>query len=193
MISLLAKITGQISGTTATIQAVALPDGNDVEDTTIYVKYVDSNDDFEFDQFQDGESLTADVNVTYGNTTINAGTPFASLISLNATSIGSAASIGDGIYFIRGFFANVSKQTLILDHYTNSPSYRVGLSVQELLVNAKDDPSLYDNAKGFSNYAAPGADRLQINLTLTKKLITDTNDTDFIELLRLEDGKIKEN
>ena len=185
------KITGQISGTTATIQAVALPDGNDVEDTTIYVKYVDSNDDFEFDQFQDGESLTADVNVTYGNTTINAGTPFASLISLNATSIGSAASIGDGIYFIRGFFANVSKQTLILDHYTNSPSYRVGLSVQELLVNAKDDPSLYDNAKGFSNYAAPGADRLQINLTLTKKLITDTNDTDFIELLRLEDGKIK--
>ena len=113
------KITGQTSGSTATIQAVALPDGNNVEDTTIYVKYVDSNDDFEFDQFQDGESLIADVNVTYGNTTITAGTPFASLISLNATSIGSAASIGDGIYFIRGFFANVSKQTLILDHYTD--------------------------------------------------------------------------
>jgi len=185
------KITGQTSGTTATIQYVALPDGGDVEETTIYVKYVDSNDNYVFDQFEDGESLYANENVTYGNTTISAGTPFASLISLNATSIGSAASIGEGVYFIRGYFANVSKQTLVLDYYTNTPSYRVGLSIKELLVNAKDDSSLYDNAKGFTNYAAPGADRLQINLTLTKKLLTDTNDTDFVELLRVEDGKIK--
>ena len=184
-------ITGQTSGTTATIQYVALPDGGDVEETTIYVKYVDSNNNYIFDQFEDGESLYANENVTYGNTTISAGTPFASLISLNATSIGSAASIGEGVYFIRGYFANVSKQTLVLDYYTNTPSYRVGLTIKELLVNAKDDSSLYDNAKGFTNYAAPGADRLQINLTLTKKLLTDTNDTDFVELLRVEDGKIK--
>ncbi len=34
----------------------------------------------------------------------------------------------------------------------------------------KDDPDLYDNAKGFSNFAAPGADRLKIELVLTKKL-----------------------
>ena len=185
------KITGQISGTTATIQYVALPSSDNVDDVTIYVKYVDSNNNYVFDQFEDGESLYANENVTYGNTTISAGTPFASLISLNATSIGSAASIGEGVYFIRGYFANVSKQTLVLDYYTNTPSYRVGLSIKELLVNAKDDSSLYDNAKGFTNYAAPGADRLQINLTLTKKLLTDTNDTDFVELLRVEDGKIK--
>jgi hypothetical protein len=184
-------ITGQTSGTTATIQYVALPDGGDVEETTIYVKYVDSNNDYVFDQFEDGESLYANENVTYGNTTISAGTPFASLISLNATSIGSAASIGEGVYFIRGYFANVSKQTLVLDYYTNTPSYRVGLTIKELLVNSKDDSSLYDNAKGFTNYAAPGADRLQINLTLSKKLLTDTNDTDFVELLRVEDGNIK--
>jgi hypothetical protein len=50
---------------------------------------------------------------------------------------------------------------------------------------------LYDNAKGFTNYAAPGADRFKINLTLTKKLLSDTNDTDFVELLRVQDGKIK--
>ena len=185
------KITGQTSGTTATIQYVALPPSDNVDDITIYVKYVDSNNNYVFDQFEDGEFLYASENVTYGNTTISAGTPFASLISLNATSIGSAASIGEGVYFIRGYFANVSKQTLVLDYYTNTPSYRVGLSIKELLVNAKDDSSLYDNAKGFTNYAAPGADRLQINLTLTKKLLTDTNDTDFVELLRVEDGKIK--
>jgi len=185
------KIIGQSSGSTATVQFVSLPDGGQVEDLTIYVKYVDSNNNFVFEQFEDGESLFASENVTYGNTVINSGTPFASLIDLNATSIGSAASIGEGTYFIRGFFANVSKQTIILDNYTNTPSYRVGLKIQELTVNAKDDNSLYDNAKGFSNFSAPGADRLQINLTLTKKLLTDTNDTDFVELFRVSDGKIK--
>jgi hypothetical protein len=141
------KVTGQTSGTTATIQKVAFVDGANVQDLTIYVKYVDSNNNFVFDQFEDGESLVADQTVTYGNTTIVAGTPFASLVPLNATSIGSAASIGEGVYFVRGYFANVSKQTIILDNYTNTPSYRVGLSISELLINAKDDSSLFDNAK----------------------------------------------
>jgi hypothetical protein len=185
------KITGQISGTTAIIQFVALPDGGNVEDLTIYVKYLDSDNNFEFNPFEDGESLVAEENITYGNTTINAGTPFASLISLNATSVGSSASIGDGVYFIRGYFVNVSKQTIILDNYTNTPSYRVGLKIDELILSAGDDKSLYDPSKGFTNYAAPGADRFKINLTLTKKLISDLNDTDFIELLRVQNGKIK--
>ena len=185
------KVTGQISGTTATIQFIAFPDDINVDDLTIYVKYIDSDNNFEFNPFEDGESLIADQNITYGNTTINAGTPFASLLSSNATSIGSAASIGDGVYFIRGYFVNVSKQTIILDNYTNVPSYRVGLKIDELIIGAKDDSSLYDPSKGFTNYAAPGADRFKINLTLTKKLLTDFNDTDFIELLRVENGKIK--
>jgi len=185
------KITGQSSGTTATIQKVVLPDGNDIEYLTLYVKYLDSDNNFIFNPFSDGEALTAEENITYGNTTINAGTVFASLISLNATSTGSATSIGSGIYFIRGSFVKVSQQTLILDYYTNTPSYRVGLKVVEEIVTAKDDSSLYDNAKGFSNYAAPGADRFKISLILTKKLLTDLNDTDFVELLRVQDGKIK--
>ena len=184
-------ITGQVSGTSAKVQFVALPDGAQVEDLTIYVKYSNSNNNYTFNQFQDGESLISDENITYGNTTINAGTPLASLISLNATAVGSAASIGEGTYYIRGYFANVSKQTIILDNYTNTPSYRVGLQIQELLINAKDDSSLYDNAKGFSNFSAPGADRFKLNLVLTKKLLSDKNDTDFIELLRVENGKIK--
>jgi hypothetical protein len=185
------KVTGQISGTTATIQFIAFPDDVNVDDLTIYVKYIDSDNNFEFNPFENGESLIADENITYGNTTINAGTPFASLLSSDATSIGSAASIGDGVYFIRGYFVNVSKQTIILDNYTNVPSYRVGLKIDEIIIGAKDDSSLYDPSKGFTNYAAPGADRFKINLTLIKKLISDINDTDFVELLRVEDGKIK--
>ena len=40
-------------------------------------------------------------------------------------------SIDDGVYFVRGFFVDVPKQTLILDYYTNTPSYRVGLKIMK--------------------------------------------------------------
>ena len=185
------KIIGQQSGTTAKIQRAEYADENNFEYLTLYVKYLDSNNEFEFTQFLDGESLSCTENITYGNTTIPAETEFASLISSDATAIGSAASIGKGIYFIRGYFVNVSQETILLDNYTNTPSYRVGLKIDELIIGAKDDDSLYDNAKGFTNFAAPGSDRFKIGLSLTKKLISDTNDTNFVELLRIKNGKIQ--
>ena len=185
-------VKGQTSGITATVESVALPDGNNVEDITIYVKYIAaSNIDFTRVTFLDGESLLSDENIIYGTTTISAGSIFATLVSSNATAIGSAASVDEGVYYIRGNFVNVDKQTIILDHYTNTPSYRVGLKIDESVIRAKDDNSLYDNAKGFSNYAAPGADRLKIGLTLTKKVLSDTNDTDFVEIMRIQDGEVK--
>ena len=185
-------VEGEVTGVSATVDFVALPDGGEVEDLTIYVKYEGAGKlDPTKITFADGESLLVKESLTYGNTTINSGTAVATLISSNATSIGSAASVNDGVYFVRGTFVNVNKQTIILDHYTNTPSYRIGLKVDELIINAKDDSSLYDNAKGFTNYAAPGADRLKITLTLTKKLLTDKNDTDFIEVARTNEGQIQ--
>ena len=185
------KITGRSSGINATVKHVALPNTDPVDDVTIYVTYTSADNNNEIGSFIDGEQLVCSDNINYGNTTINADTPFASLISSDATAIGSAAYIQKGVYFIRGYFVNVSSQTIILDYYGNAPSYRVGLKVDELIVNAKDDDSLYDNAKGFNNFAAPGADRLKINLTLVKKVLEDQDDTDFVELLRIKNGKIK--
>lgn len=185
------KIVGSESGIQAVVKFISLPDDVNVTDVTLYVNYVTADNNSQINTFTDGETLTCTENVIYGNTTITANTPFASLISENATSIGSAAFISQGVYFVRGFFARVSDQTIILDHYTNTPSYRIGLKIDETLVNAKEDNSLFDNAKGFTNFAAPGADRLKINLTLSKKPLTDKNDTDFIELMRLDEGKLK--
>ena len=105
--------------------------------------------------------------IIYGNTTLNAGSTFASTIALDSCTIGSSASVSSGVYFIRGAFVRVNQQTIILEQYSNGPFYRIGLQVVESAVNAKDDPDLYDNAKGFSNFAAPGADRLKIDLKLT--------------------------
>ena len=185
------RIVGSESGIEAVIKFVSLPDGGDVENITLYVTYLSADNNLQYTAFVDGETLSATESVVYGNTTINANTPFASLVSEDATAIGSAAFISEGVYYVRGFFVNVSDQTIILDHYSNNPKYRVGLQINELIVDAKEDNSLFDNAKGFTNFAAPGADRLSIELILTKKLLTDKNDTNFIELLRLDDGILK--
>ena len=185
------RIKGQTSELNAVVQNVITDSESEDNTYTLYVRYTSSNSSFEEGQFTDGETLILQENLTYGNTTISSGDTFASLISQDATSTASSVSISKGIYFIRGHFVNVSDDTLILDQYTNTPSYRVGLFVSESLVDAKEDNSLYDNARGFSNYAAPGADRLKISASLTKKRISDTDDKNFIEILRITNGVVK--
>ena len=80
---------------------------------------------------------------------------------------------------------------IILEPYSNTPSYRVGFEILEEIVNANDDSSLYDNAKGFTNFAAPGADRFKITVKLSKKDLQDYQDTNFVELFRVNEGQTK--
>lgn len=183
------RITGQSSNVSATVQLVQLPN-SEVSDATLYVKYRDSGNNNEITPFEDGEGLIAADNIVYGNSTITAGETFATTLAENSTATGSAASVADGIYFVRGTFVRVPKQTIILDYYTNTPSYRVGFNVSEEIITSQDDDTLFDNASGFTNFAAPGADRFKISLNLTKKSLTDLNDVDFIEILRVRDGAI---
>jgi hypothetical protein len=185
------KIKGQTSQITAIVQNVVKRIDSTENVTTLYVKYLSANTQFESSQFVDGETLITEETFSYGNTSITSGSTIATLLETNSTSTGSAVSISPGIYFIRGYFVSVAEDTLILDQYTNSPSYRVGLSVFEEVVTAKSDTSLYDNAKGFTNYSAPGSDRFKISTKLSKKLLSDYDDKSFIELLRITDGQVK--
>ena len=162
-----------------------------ITDPTIFIKYVRSGTDNETTPLIDGEVLVTETPFTYGNTAVNVEDSVGTLISENATGAGSAAAIGAGVYFIRGTFVDVAAGKIILDPYTNTPSYRVGLTISEEIITAKENSSLYDNAKGFSNYAAPGADRLKISTTLSTKLLTDNDDKTFVELLRVENGEVK--
>ncbi len=183
------EILGQTSRVTASVVNVLFEEDSDDNQLTLYVKYLNSSEDGAFSTFAESELLLAEEDVTYGNTTIFEGSPFAQVTAQDPTSIGSAVSIADGVYFIRGFFVNVLAQTIILDQYTNSPTYRVGLEIIETTVNSNEDTQLFDNAAGFNNFSAPGADRFKFQLKLTKKLITSTDDKSFVELLRLNDGE----
>ena len=186
------KLTSVNTGVSVVIDSFLYPENNSQIDTlTIFVKYLNSGPD-NLALFPDnGESLITDEPFTYGNTSVSAGETVLKLIDGESCFTGSAVALSAGIYFIRGHFVEVAAEKIVLNPYDFDPSYRVGLNIDEQLVTAKDDDSLYDNARGFSNFAAPCADRLKIKTNLFKKELTDVDDTNFVELLRIEDGHIK--
>ena len=189
------KITGQTSGVSAVVDKVLFPQDSERGNLTLYVAYLSSNtQNNSTQQFSDGESLVSNTTITsglLGNTSIAVGTPFAITVANNATSVGSCFNISEGIYFIRGQFVNVNTETLILDQYTNKPNYRVGLFINEEIINSDIDETLNDNSQGFNNYASPGADRLKISTSLFKKSLTDFDDNNFIELVTIKNGILR--
>jgi hypothetical protein len=184
------SIKGETSGVTAVVENYITNTQSEKNNYTLYVKYKSSSDtNFTDKTFIDGENLISLDNVDYTLSSIRANTSFATSIISGSVGKGSAAKIEEGVYFVRGFFITVPKQVAILDQYTNTPTYRVGLLIdEEIAVATNNYNDLFDNAQGFSNYAAPGADRLKISTTLIKKEIDDFNDQDFVELLRVENG-----
>jgi len=186
-------IKGEVSGVTAKVESYITDVQSDNENYTLYIKYQSSSEtNFNTNTFVDGENLLSLENIDYGISIIRENTSFATSIVSSSTSTGSAAKIEQGVYFVRGFFVDVFPQTVILDQYSNLPSYRVGLTILEELASASQNNSdLYDNARGFSNFAAPGADRLKITTVLSKKSLNDFNDENFIELMRIENGVLQ--
>ena len=189
------KITGKTSGVTATVDKVLLSEDSDRGNLTLYINYLNSSTtNNSTETFSDGEEISSDTTITsglLGNNSISAGDSLAVTFSTNAAATGSAFQIQEGIYFIRGNFVNVDTETLILDQYTNTPSYRIGLFVNEEIINADLDESLNDNSQGYNNFSAPGADRLKITTSLFKKSLDDFDDNSFVELGVVDNGNLR--
>lgn len=102
---------------------------------------------------------------------------------------GSKVSIGDGIIYISDHFVKNTSQTIILDKYTNVPSYKIGFVPSKTFIDYVADLSLVDNAAGTPNFQAPGADRLKIDTVLTKITLNETTDeNEFVTILEIENG-----
>jgi len=191
------KITGQNSGVTAFVDSIILPEDSERGNLTLYINYLNSSTSNNSTQiFSDGEPLVCNDSLSsglLGNSTIAPGTPLAVTLSSSAAATGSVFQIDSGIYFIRGNFVNVNKESLILDQYTTTPNYRIGLLINESVVTANIDEELNDNSQGFNNYAAPGADRLRISVSLFKKALDDFNDDNFILLATVINGTLQIN
>ena len=103
---------------------------------------------------------------------------------------GSKITVSEGVVYVADHFVKHTSQTIILDKYTNVPSYRVGLVPNKSFVDYIEDQTLVDNAQGTPNFQAPGADRLKIDTTLTKIALdaATTDENEFITITEIEDG-----
>ena len=115
------------------------------------------------------------------------------IVSSLSGSVGQAygMEIDEGIIYQKGYFLTVPAQGVIVSKYSNTPSdVAVGFETDEFIVNSGIDSTLYDNAEGFENRNAPGADRLKLIPALVVKDIDDSDaDGEFLPLFKFSEGK----
>lgn len=179
-------LTGVVSGVTAKVLHVeeATPD----DAITFFVTYTSSGNTEVDAHFQEGETLTSDSIDSYSAVVGVSGVdkPIAS----SAMGFGSLFTVTNGSYYINGYMVRNYDQTIVVSKYTTTPTTQVGFLVTESFVTSNEDVSLLDNAQGYSNFAAPGADRLKIELNLSK-LDIDSTVPNFIRLATIIQGNLQ--
>jgi hypothetical protein len=117
--------------------------------------------------------------------------PYYANISANGVTTSKTFSVNEGIFYFKGYFIKTLPQTIAISKYTNANVHcRVGFDVVESVVKASADTSLLDPALGSSNYQAPGADRVKLELVLAIRTLDSIDDDKFIELVRIEESQI---
>ena len=197
------QLIGLTSGVKATILATTL--ATDSTADTLYVNYINSGSSNTEPTFRQGETLEVvdGVNTpllvvgTDGSvlpTSIqvtNPDTNEVTSLESPAMGFGSAVKVEEGIYFVNGYFVRCNQELLVIDEYYDKPSAKIGFTIKEEIVTPEEDPSLYDNAIGSSNYTAPGGHRLKISLTLKEFALNAITDKNFIQLLTVSRGQVQ--
>ena len=155
-----------------------------IDQPTLMFHYLNNN------TFSDGETITVEGATVQANTVSSTG---ASGIA-NAAGVGSVVSVNSGVFYVGGYFIFKDAESLILEKYSNTPSYRVGFQIADTTITSDADASLLDPAQGAYNYAAAGANRYKIVATLSAKAFTATDpveaaaDENFYQLLKVSEG-----
>ena len=172
-------VTGQTSGVTAKVVAVA--DATQTDPLTLFVKYTNSGTNNTTKLFAAGETLLSDGS-NLRECSIRSGS--------GTVGYGSAVSVARGVYFVSDMFVLVEDQTIVLEKYSVTPTFKIGFAVNQNIVTSQTDASLNDNANGSPNYAAPGAHRYNIVLTLTKRAPSAATQ-DFVQIMQVENGVVR--
>ena len=169
-----------VSATASNLQAIVINSTTGLESQnpdlhTIYIKYLNTGTGDE-KAFAAAEQLTFYSNTNPSNTTtlstsltVKVAPAQINAVNTNPIGTGYAFTIGEGIIFQKGFFIKVeSPITSIISKYSSAPNnVSVGFSTLETIVTESTDASLLDNASGYTNVNAPGANRLKLTPTLT--------------------------
>jgi len=182
-------ITGATSGVQA--EVIGFKAGTSTTQPTLYLRYIKTGSDFVTATFSNSENISANAAIVH--TSAYASNIASATTHTTAAQVGSAAKVESGIYYVRGQFVRVAEQTLVISDNSTTVSKRIGFAVTETLVTPETDTTLTDNATGSSNYAAKGAHRLKIELTLSSLDTTSIADATFIETMRVEGGRVLNN
>ena len=196
-------LKGITSGVTGSV--VATRYATTTSSDTVYVNYTSSGNASNEATFRQGETLEVvdGVNTpllvvgTDGSvlpTTVTLEDPDTGVetsYTSNAMGFASAVQVEEGIYFVNGHFVRNATELLVLEPYINIPSAKVGFKITESLITPEEDSTLYDQARGFANFSAPGAHRLSISLGLIKYSLDASTDSNFIQLLTVKNGAVQ--
>ena len=111
--------------------------------------------------------------------------------SQNTTGIGYGVTVTGGIVYQKGYFLKVDDQTVLVSSNNQTVDGLVaGFQTTESIVTYTQDSSLLDNALGYSNENAPGADRVKLvaNLTVLDS-VTAANTAGFLPIVTYENGQ----
>jgi hypothetical protein len=207
------KLFGNTTGITAVVVAVEprVKLGEDLYDpATLFVTYENSGsyvnslgEVVENKVFLDGEKIILMTQTTSGNwietgDSVEVRCPtcpeFPNDETTKPTGKSSIFTVTEGIYYIFGYFVYTPTQVIILEKYSNRPTYDVGFKIHQNLITTNDDESLFDNALGYPNYTAPGADRYQIKLELIKREYDSATeeDDDWVLISKIKFGVLSE-
>ena len=179
-------LTGVTSGVKAKVLFATA--ATEEDDVTFFVSYTNSGNTSTQVMFTQGETLTSN-NPNFFTATVGI-----EGVSKPTTSgplgTGSLAHVEEGYFFVDGFMVRNARQTIAVSKYNPFPTKDVGFIVTEAVVDSSEDSVLLDNATGASNFAAPGADRLKITLTLATKDI-DTTLPNFVVLMTIIQGNLQ--
>ena len=203
-------IIGSRSGVRARIEAFLPASSSERGYDTFYLSYLSSNSaSSRFTGFIPGEDLLSESGFQTASSldrdpgdgpdglvesldnliVISRRSGFAKCIASNPNAMGSAVVLNAGTYYIRGHFVEAPAKTLLLDQYSTQPSYKVGFYIYESIETFAEDEDLLDNAQGYPNFTAPGADRFQLEIELVKLDINEKKDlTNFVQILEIRSG-----
>ena len=173
-------VVGETSGVRAIIKHSVERDSSDPY--VLYLAYVSGGNNGKI-IFDAGETIHLEIDTS---------TKAVILSDVDATGFGCLAHVNDGVYYVNGTFVHVNRQTVVVSKFDTVPSARVMLRIDESFVDSNEDETLLDPAQGSYNYAAPGADRLKIDLILDVLPLDVTETADYIEIMRFRDGILEE-
>ena len=177
------KYKGTSSGLTVVVTSFAQKEvinktTGESEPNTLYVNYIGLNDSGEI-KFRENETLQ---NINDSTDTLQ----------VSGTGKGTLFKCSESTYYVYGCFVSCPAQTIVLSKYDKEPTYKIGLAINQIIVDSSKDLSLLDNAIDTNNYLAEGADRYKITLKLVKKNIDSENDQNFIFLGKVINGNLTE-